>query len=251
MQYQYASSVSWQKRCAAWLVHIFTASGAILGLFALLAIYHQQLMVAFWLMLAAVLVDAIDGSLARRINVKQVIPEMDGALLDNIVDFLNYVIVPAFFILVTPLAPDGWRAVAMIAIVLSSAYQFCQIDAKTADHFFKGFPSYWNIVVFYLFFCQMNPWINFGILIILAIFSFVPIKYVYPSRLDYLTHNKFLQRVAFVASYVFVVATAGLMWFYPKTNDVLVSISMGYMILYILVSFYRTWVPLSPKNQYE
>ena len=233
-----------QHRIAGWLVHAFTASGAYIGLLALLAIYEGKLLIAFWLMGTTILIDAVDGLFARIIKIKIAVPQIDGALLDNIVDFFTYVMVPAFFLLVVPLVPKEWRFLCIIAMTFSSAYQFTQVDAKTKDHFFKGFPSYWNIAMFYLFFWQMNPWANLVITLLLAALSFVPIKYVYPSRLDYLTHSPILRLAMLLATLVWGVATAGLLWVYPKTNIILVSLSMGYLILYLGISLYRTWVPL-------
>jgi phosphatidylcholine synthase len=237
----------WQ-RLAGWGVHIFTASGAVLGLMALLSIYKNQLLPAFWFMGAAVVIDAVDGMFARMIKIKEVVPKINGELLDNIVDFFNYTMVPAFFILVTDVVSEEMRVVCAIAITMASAYQFTQVDAKTDDHFFKGFPSYWNIAIFYLFFWQMDPWINAAILLTLAVLSFVPIKYIYPSRLDYLTHSKFLRFAVVVATGVWGVATGGLMYSYPESSPLLVTVSMVYMILYVIVSLYRTWVPLKPLS---
>jgi phosphatidylcholine synthase len=133
-------------------------------------------------------------------------------------------------------------------IIFASAYQFTQRDAKTSDHFFKGFPSYWNIAVFYLFFWQMNIIVNMSILMILAILSFVPIKYVYPSRLDYLTNNKYLRIGMVIITVLWGLATSGLLWLYPQSNDFLVAISIGYILLYIGVSLYRTCFPLLHLN---
>lgn len=234
----------WKQRFAGWLIHIFTASGAYVGLLALLAIYNQKPLSAFWLMFIAILIDAVDGMFARLVKIKLAVPEIDGALLDNIVDFFTYTIVPSFFILVIPLVPPAWKIPCILAVTFSSAYQFTQVDAKTADHFFKGFPSYWNIVIFYLFFWQMNPWVNLIILFALAALSFVPIKYVYPSRLDFLTHSKWLRIGMLVATIVWGAATSGLLWVYPQTNHLLVFISMAYILLYVVISLYRTWVPL-------
>lgn len=242
-------AVSWQRRCLGWLVHIFTASGAFIALLSLLAIYNHQLLQAFWLMGAAIVIDAVDGLFARLIKIKIAVPEINGELLDNIVDFVNYTIVPAFFLLVTNLVPDHWKIMGVIAITLSSAYQFTQVDAKTSDHFFKGFPSYWNIVIFYLFFWQMSEWINLLIVFLLAILSFVPIKYIYPSRLDYLTHNPALRAAMLLATVIWGFATAGLLWAYPESNLPLVLISMSYMILYVVISLYRTLVPLSHRRE--
>ena len=140
------------QKMKAWLVHIFTASGAVLGLIALWAIHERHFIAAFWLMGVTIIIDSVDGFLARRTQAKLVAPQIDGALLDNIVDYFTYVLVPAFFLLVTKLLPSGWEFIAVSVLALASAYQFTQPEAKTDDHFFKGFPSYWNIVVFYLFF---------------------------------------------------------------------------------------------------
>lgn len=232
------------KRCLGWLIHAFTASGACVGLLALLAIYQEHFVWALWLMTMAIVIDAVDGMFARLIQIKKVVPEIDGALLDNIVDFFNYTIVPTFFLLVTNLLPPHWNIVCVMAIVFASAYQFTQVDAKTSDHFFKGFPSYWNIAVFYLFFWQMNAATNMIILLVLALLSFVPIKYVYPSRLDYLTNNKVLRIGMVMLTVLWGAATGGLLWTYPESNHFLVAVSIGYLVLYIGISLYRTWVPL-------
>src|SRR5205085_12097270 len=138
----------------------------------------------------------------------------DGALLDNIVYFFTYTLVPCFFLLFTNVLPEHWRIVCVMAITFSSAYQFTQVDAKTSDHFFKGFPSYWNIAVFYLFFWQMTPITNMSILLALAVLSFVPIKYVYPSRLDYLTHHTGLRLSMLLATILWGLTIAGLLWIY-------------------------------------
>ncbi|HEY0724091.1 MAG TPA: CDP-alcohol phosphatidyltransferase family protein, partial [Pyrinomonadaceae bacterium] len=135
----------------AWLVHCYTAIGAVVGLYTILAIDKSNFRLAFLLMAVTVIIDATDGALARAARVKAIIPWFDGALLDNLVDFLNYVIVPCLFLLRANLLP-AQDALWLAALpIMSSAYGFCQRDAKTADHFFLGFPSYWNIVFFYLF----------------------------------------------------------------------------------------------------
>ncbi len=236
--------ISLKQSIAGWLVHALTASGAYVGILALSAIYHQNYILALWLMCGAILIDAVDGMFARMINIKVAVPKIDGALLDNIVDFFNYTIVPAFFLLVSNLIPEEWRQVCVILIVLSSAYQFTQVDAKTSDHFFLGFPSYWNIAVFYLFFWQMSAWTNLVILMTLSVLSFVPIKYVYPSRMDYLSESNLPRLAMLFATLCWGASTIGLLWIYPRSNPILVSISMGYMILYVGISLYRTWIPI-------
>lgn len=240
-----SSNVSLIRRCTGWSIHAFTASGACMGLLSLLAIYNHNLLLALWLMSAAIVIDAVDGMFARMVKIKEAAPEIDGALLDNIVDFFNYTMVPCFFLLVTNLLPEDWRIFCVMVITFSSAYQFTQVDAKTDDHFFKGFPSYWNIAVFYLFFWQMSDTTNMIILLSLAILSFVPIKYIYPSRLDYLTENKLLRLSMVLITVLWGIATTGLLWLYPKSNHFLVAISVSYILVYLAFSLYRTFFPLN------
>jgi phosphatidylcholine synthase len=207
---------------------------------------QQHFKLAFWLMVATILIDAVDGYLARLIRIKEVVPNTDGALLDNIVDYFNYALVPAFFLLAAPwLLPAAWEYICPSLIVLAAAYQFTQLDAKTKDHYFKRFPSYWNIVVFYLFFCEMSPGINVAIILFLVVMSFVPVKFIYPSRVDYISRSYALRVLMVLATIVWGVATVGLLWIYPETSHLLVWISMSYIALYSAISFYRTWKPLT------
>lgn len=239
-----ATHYSPQHRLSAWLVHLFTASGAILGLLTLYMTYQGNFLAAFWLMGATIFIDSIDGSLARFISVKKVVPQIDGALLDNIVDYLNYVITPAFFLLVSHILPAHWEMLGASVIVLASAYQFTQADAKTADHFFKGFPSYWNLVVFYLYIGQLTTWLNLIILAVLAFLIFVPTKYVYLTRLDYVTSNKFLKLTLILATIAYAAASIGLLILYPNSNWLCIAISWIFAIIYLTISVYRTFVPM-------
>lgn len=240
----FPSHISRRRRAAAWTVHFFTATGAICGLFALHAISQQQFTLAFWLMGAAVFIDGLDGTLARLAATKRYAPELDGALLDNIIDFLNYVTVPAFFLIHGDLLPRDWNLVGAAMIMLASAYQFSQVDAKTRDHFFKGFPSYWNVVVFYLFIWQFTTTGNLLIVLGLTVLVFVPIKYVYPSRLEYLTRRRLLRRAMLAMTLLWGVVSGLLLWLYPATNMLLSLLSLGIILIYIAASIYRTLVPL-------
>lgn len=238
-------TITLTRRCLAWSVHALTASGAFVGVLTLLAIYHHDLLAALWLMSAAILIDAVDGMFARKVQVRAAVPQIDGALLDNIVDFVNYTIVPCFFLLATPMLPPSIALWVIMSVTFASAYQFTQIDAKTKDHFFKGFPSYWNIAVFYLFFWQLSPVVNAVILLVLALLSFIPIKYVYPSRVDYLSENPWVRVGMVVLTCCWGVSSTGLLWLYPATNTLLVSISLGYLLIYFAMSLYRTFIPLT------
>ena len=167
----------------AWCVHLFTASGAVVAAAALIAIGGGDLSTAGWLMLVALIIDAVDGTFARVVRVSQVLPHLDGRRLDDIVDYLNFVIVPAVFMV----AAGGllWSGLAALPI-LASAYGFSQRDAKTEDDFFLGFPSYWNVLALYLWLLDLSPLAGSVWLVGLSVAVFVPLKYVYPSQLKVL-----------------------------------------------------------------
>ncbi len=240
--------ISHRRRISAWMIHLFTASAAILGLYTLYATYQGDYILAFWLMGGAIFIDSVDGTLARSVGVKVAAPRIDGTLLDNIVDYLNYVITPAFFIIVSDILPGHWKVVGASLLTLASAYQFTQSDAKTADNFFKGFPSYWNLVVFYLFIAGLSPWINFAIVVFLSVMIFVPIKYLYLTRIENVTRNKLLRIGLIAATLIYAYATIMLLADYPKNNPYYIAISWMFGLLYIGLSLYRTFVPLQPKQ---
>ncbi|WP_454782417.1 phosphatidylcholine synthase [Legionella sp. WA2022007384] len=230
---------------AAWSVHLFTASAACIGVFSLVKMYQHEYIFALWLMLITVVIDAVDGSLARLVNIKEILPKIDGALLDNIVDYLNYVITPCFFLLVKPgMLPPTYSVVLIAAVSITSAYQFCQSDAKTPDHFFKGFPCYWNVTILYMFIFNTSATTNAIILTILSILIFVPVKYVYPSRLDYLTESRVLKILMHVCSITYAISSICLLISYPNTNVICLTLSLAYVGMYIFLSFYRTYYPM-------
>lgn len=216
----------------AWSVHLITASGVIWGLLAIISIIQHDWLQAFVWMVTAVFIDGVDGTLARRFKVKGLTPGFDGALLDNIVDYQNYVLVPALFLYEAGLLPGSVMVIGLAAVLLSSAYQFCQTDAKTDDHTFKGFPSYWNIAVFYFFFLDMPEWLIFIFIIVLAILVFVPVKYIYPSRMAQ------YRRVTLAATAVWAVIWAIILLQYPNPSPVLLWLSTLYLFYYVGLSLY-------------
>jgi phosphatidylcholine synthase len=175
--------VSPARIAVSWGVHLFTASGAVIGAVALVEIGNGNLPRAALLMLAAFAIDALDGTLARAARVAQVLPQVDGRRLDDMVDFVNYVVVPAVFMVAAGTLPH-WGFAALP--VLASCYGFSQAAAKTEDDFFLGFPSYWNIVAIYAWALGTSPAVGTGIVVFLSLMVFVPIKYVYPSKLTVL-----------------------------------------------------------------
>jgi phosphatidylcholine synthase len=225
------------KTLRAWSVHLFTATGAVWGLMAIIAVIQHQWQAAFFWMGAAVVVDSVDGTLARRFEVKGMLPDFDGALLDNIIDYLTYVLVPALFVYEAGLVPDALALFSAVVMVLTSAYQFCQADAKTEDNFFKGFPSYWNIIVFYLFLLQTGPWVNLAVILLCAILIFVPTKYAYPSRM-----SRF-QKLTLSLTVIWAVMMLVALWQHPALSW-LVWLSLIYVVYYVAISFYLSRLPV-------
>jgi phosphatidylcholine synthase len=166
----------------AWLAHLYTASGSVFAFLAATAIFQSDYRQAFLWLYVQVLVDATDGTFARLLRAKERLPWFNGAKLDDIVDYLCYVFVPALIVWRAALVPGGWSMPIVTMMLVSSAYGFNRDDAKTNDHYFLGFPSYWNIVVLYLYIGGLPKQVNGVFLAVLAVFVFVPIRYVYPSR---------------------------------------------------------------------
>lgn len=236
------------QRIAGWLVHLYTALSGIIALYCLYAIYYGEYITAFWLMGAALVIDASDGTLARRVKVNMSVPMINGALLDNIMDYLNYVMVPAFFFMISDVLPAGWSAALPSAIMLASAYQFTQTEAKTADHFFKGFPSYWNFVAFYMYISGFTQTTNALILAFIILLVFIPIKYIYPSRMDNVTHQAWIRHLILGLTLLYGVVTVTLLWLYPERPRLLIHYTQAFVTFYVLTSLYRTLFPLKPKN---
>lgn len=223
------------KQILAWGVHLFTATGAVWGFLTLLAIFEQNWRAAIFWMIVAMFVDGFDGMLARWFRVKQYAPGLDGGLLDNLIDYLNYVVVAALILIKAPnLLPAGWEMAGAISILLTSAYQFTQVDAKTDEQsfFFKGFPSVWNFLVIYLMLLGLNPWVNLVLVLICNILVFVPVRYIYPTR------NSRLRRLTLVLTYLYGAIGVWALMQYPSVPQWVVWISLVYVGYYALLSFF-------------
>lgn len=170
------------QRAAAWAVHLYTATGALTGFAAVVATFDGRYRDAFLWLAVATVVDATDGALARAAKVKERVPGFDGGRLDDIVDYLTYVFVPVLLMYHAGTLPQGWGSAVAALVLLSSAYGFAAEDAKSEDHFFTGFPSYWNIVAVYVLAAGLPPAANAALLVVLSVLVFVRIGYVYPSR---------------------------------------------------------------------
>ena len=170
------------SKAPSYLVHIFTALGVVFGFLALLATVDGKIPEAFLWLAAALFVDGVDGTLARAVNVNQNTPEIDGAILDNIIDYLNYVVVPVFIFYSLGMAPEPYLLLSCIAILLVSCFTFTNTNIKTDDFYFSGFPAIWNIVVLYFYILETSEFTNFIFVILFCVLTFIPFKYVHPFR---------------------------------------------------------------------
>lgn len=231
-----ASVTSTRSRIvAAWCVHALTASGVVWCLLAIEAATSARWREALLWLVVAMVVDAVDGTLARLVRVKDVLPGFDGTLLDNIIDYLSYVVVPAFILHHAVLLPAQLSMPLAMAICLASAFQFCQEDAKTADHTFTGFPSYWNIAVLYLLALGCSMAINAFIILLLVALVFVPIRYVYPSRTPH------WQKLTLILTAVWAAMALAIIVQLPNPNGWLVWLSLLYVVYYTALSLHLTF----------
>ena len=173
-------------RALAFSVHVLTACGAALALLALLAATRGDWPAMFLWLGVALVVDAIDGPLARAANVRGVLPQWSGETLDLVVDYTTYVFVPAYAVAAGGVMPDGWAIAAAAVIAVSGTLYFAKGEMKTADNFFRGFPAVWNLVVFYLLLLRPAPLVCVATVALFAVLTFVPIRFVHPFRVRYL-----------------------------------------------------------------
>jgi phosphatidylcholine synthase len=215
-----------------WIAHLYTASGAVIALLATGLTFAHNFRGVFIYFVIATFVDATDGVLARALKVKERLPGFDGAKLDDIIDYLMYAFIPALVVWQAELVPVPFPICA--AMILSSAYGFAQADAKVevGDYFFTGFPSYWNIVVGYLYMLHLAPLTNAIILGTLAVLVFVPIRYVYPSRTTALRIPTLVLGTMWAALFTWMI------WRLPATDGPWTMISLIFPVYYFLLSLW-------------
>jgi phosphatidylcholine synthase len=217
-----------------WLAHLYTGLGAALALLATRAVIGGDYRLAFFWLGVQIFIDATDGGLARALRVKERLPHFDGARLDDIIDYLCYTFIPVVLVLHARLLPDGWGVAVGAVVLMASAYGFSQTAAKvkTTDYFFTGFPSYWNLVVFYLYLFRFSPEVNAVILLIFAVLVFVPLRYVYPSR------TTALRGVTYLLGVLWAIVTLWLVWRLPAVDRFWAWISIGFPFYYLALSAY-------------
>jgi phosphatidylcholine synthase len=164
--------------------------------------------------------------------VKIRVPSFDGALLDNIVDYLTYTVAPVFLMLEAGIIPNSrWGLALACFVMLASIYGFCQTRAKTDDHFFLGFPNYWNLVAFYLFCLGYNTTFNVAVLLIFGVMVFVPMRYIYPNR------TVQLRPLTLTLGIIWGVVTVVMLLMLPAVNRVMLWAALSFIAYYFIASF--------------
>jgi phosphatidylcholine synthase len=229
-----------------WCVHAYTALGLVAaGMIAVLLVRGDAdaFRWSFLLMAAATIVDSTDGTLARKVRIKEVVPGFDGRRLDDIVDFLTYTFLPLLLIWRAGILPSGQEPWLFLPL-LASVYGFCQVQAKTDDGYFLGFPSLWNLVALYLYVLHLlqvpaGAWVSLAVVIVLALLTFVPIRHLYPSQ------PGLLNRVSMIAGALWTPLVGWLIWKLPggdvsrlsESTVQLALLSLVYPIYYLGVSW--------------
>ena len=233
-------------RMKAVFVHLYTASGAVLALLMLVAAFQNEAVKALWLMFASLLIDSTDGLLARRFRVSEALPFFDGALLDNIVDYMTYVFAPMVLLWSGDYLPDGNAGIVLASLpLLASSYQFCRVDAKTDDHFFLGFPSYFNVVAFYAIVFEPGPGALAAVLVLCSFLVFVPIRYIYPTR------TVVFRRISLTLTTLWLASYAAILWQMPDPAPSILFFSILYLFYYFGLSFYLSAKMLEARRLEE
>ena len=215
-----------------WLAHLYTSIGIVLALLATATTFAHNFRAAFLYLVVATIVDATDGFLARALRVKERLPHFDGALLDNLIDYITYVFVPVLIVWQADLVPSAFPI--GVAILLSSLYQFSRTDAKGEgdEHYFLGFPSCWNIVVAYQYVLELPKWLNAAGLLFLVVLVFVPIQYLYPSRM------RTLKLPTILLGTMWGVLFAWMVWRLPAVDGPWAMISLTFPAYYVALSLW-------------
>ena len=230
-----------RRKLLAWGVHIFTASGLVVGLLALIAIINRDWRTAFLWLFVAVLIDTVDGRLARTFRVKEVLPDVDGRMLDYVTDFTNDVLLPTIFLHEAGLLPASVRLVCCAAILIVSCYHYTNLKAITDDFRFRGFPAMWNFVVFYLFVLGLSPLWNVVVIGVFCCLHFTPIDFIYPTR------TVRLKKLTFALVLVLAVVNLVILLQHPLRNFVLLATSLLIVVYLMALSLYQTFAARKPQ----
>ncbi|OYO23169.1 phosphatidylcholine synthase [Enemella dayhoffiae] len=230
-----APAYSLTQRLAAWGVHALTMTGIVWACLALLALLRNDLVEMWGWLGVALIVDGLDGTLARRAKVTERVPWFDGSALDLIVDYLTWTFIPALFMYrCLPLGPDPVPGLVLIVVCASSLFCYCNKQMKSTDYYFVGFPAAWNVVAVHMWLLGTGWVFNLVATLVLAVLTLVPIQFVHPFRV------RRLMIVNIVAVLAWLVAIVCQTLVYPERQlpaQLLMWIGGGW---FLLAGFART-----------
>jgi phosphatidylcholine synthase len=232
------------KKGIAWSVHAFTTSGIVLGFLALVAVLKGDATAAFMWLGLALFVDGVDGSLARKARVREYTPNFDGASLDLVIDFFNYVAVPALMIYWFNMVPvpylfdtSTWSLIAGALVMAVSCYTFANVGMKSFDYYFVGFPALWNVVVLYFYLFNTGWLINLITVAALSVLTFIPVKFVHPLRVMHWREITVPITVLWAAMALSLIISGR----NPDYADVIYKVQL---VVFGLTSLYFAWISL-------
>ena len=234
-------------KLSSWLVHLLTASSGILALYAAKAAVEQQMHTVLYCVVLTVIIDAIDGPLARLVNVKKHTPNFDGAMLDNVIDFLTWVFIPAFCLVQSNIFSSETSFFLGTLMILSSSYFYGCSDVKAQHNFFKRFPSAWSPIILCVFTWPVSPSVIFCLIVLCAILSFVPIYFVHSLRLDVVftgrkRTDKILSFIMLVSSICFLILLFSSVYFYPEKPYTLFAFELLFLFSYLVLTLLQNFV---------
>jgi phosphatidylcholine synthase len=218
----------------AWAIHALTASGVLLGAAGLEAVVRGHPRTAIVYLIAAMIVDGIDGPIARAANVADALPGMDGNILDLVVDYLTCVMLPVAFMAYFHAFPSGWTVILCAAILFTAVLWFARKDLMTEDHWFRGFPAIWNLVAPTFFLLRSPQWANIVITIILCVLTLSDVKFVHPMQV---VHRR-VTNVAVTAVWLAAMLALTITW--PTTYLPLEILLVAAPAWYVFITIERT-----------
>ena len=231
-----SSSLFW--KIAAYSVHIFTASGLIAALLSISAIAQHEFRDAMLWLWVCFAIDGLDGTFARWVRVKEVLPDMNGSTIDYVIDFATYAIIPAFFFYEANILPEGYRLMGASMILISSALYYGKQGMVSSDYYFVGYPVLWNFNVLYQYFIfPCGQWLNLVLILFFSILHFIPIKVPYPSQ----SSSYRLWNMLFIS--LFFILNIAAVWLYPTVPTWLLwasGVGITYLIAWTLYASAKT-----------
>lgn len=220
----------------AWLVHIFTASGLVAGFLAILAINESNFRLAMFWLICAGLIDGVDGTFARILKVREVLPIMNGKMIDTVVDFVNYAVVPAYMLHSAELFPDFLATALAGLILMTSAIYYGKEGMISQNMYFIGFPVLWNLLAYYLLFVfSAGAFANAVTVLAFAILHFVPLNFAYPSR-----KSKY-QKLNLVVSFILFTTMSTTVYLFPESHLVLSILNISCGLYFMSMAVYNTY----------